>query len=141
MYKVTNPMGCTPDKVIRSHYNLLLCLVLRVLYVCTTSTSLQITSHFIYSYLRAVFHCIIFCIASKITIREGICCFKLLSLNVRRITSAKKRKALIMWLNEWKYDFIFLQETYCTVEIEDTWRTHGKASFFFLHTVPIIAVE
>ena len=37
-YKVPNPMGCTPDKDIRSHYIIPLCLVLSVLYVYATST-------------------------------------------------------------------------------------------------------
>ena len=49
--------------------------------------------------------------------------FKLLSLNVRGIRSATKRKALFMWLEEQKADIIFLQETYSTPEIEDLWRT------------------
>ena len=59
--------------------------------------------------------------------------FKLLSLNVRGIRSAKKRKALFMWLNERKYDIIFLQETYCTVEVEDTWRTQWQGKLFSSH--------
>ena len=59
--------------------------------------------------------------------------FKLLSLNVRGIHSAKKRKALFMWLNERKYDIIFLQETYCTVEVEDTWRTQWRGKLFSSH--------
>ena len=48
-------MGCTLDKVIRSPYNLLLCLVLSVLYICTTETSLQIISQFIYFYFTRSF--------------------------------------------------------------------------------------
>ena len=35
-----------------------------------------------------------------------------------------------MWLNERKYDIIFLQETYCTVEVEDTWRTQWQGKLF-----------
>ena len=38
-----------------------------------------------------------------------------------------------MWLNERKYDIIFLQETYCTVEIEDTWRTQWQGKLFSSH--------
>ena len=77
-YKVPNPMGRTPDKDICSHYNTPLCLVLlSVLYVYATSTSLQIISCFIYSYLRPVFQFQRFCIASKMTkeffVREGVC--------------------------------------------------------------------
>ena len=58
----------------------------------------------------------------------------MLSLNnIRGIRSAKKRKALFMWLNERKYDIIFLQETYCTVEVEDTLRTQWQGKFFSSH--------
>ena len=37
-----------------------------------------------------------------------------------------------MWLNERKYDIIFLQETYCTaVEVsEDIWRTQWQGKLF-----------
>ena len=35
-----------------------------------------------------------------------------------------------MWLNERKYDIIFLQETYCTVEVEDIWRTQLQGKLF-----------
>ena len=48
--------------------------------------------------------------------------FKLLSLNVRGVRAATKRKALFTWLNERRYDIIFLQETYSTVDVEDIWR-------------------
>ena len=133
-------MGCTPDKDIRSHYNILLCLVLSVLYarVYATSTSLQIISYFIYSYLSAVFQFKLFRIASKITneffySRRMYADFKLLSLNVRGIRSAKKRKALFMWLNKRKYDIILLQETYCTVAVEDTWRAQWQGKLFSSH--------
>ena len=57
--------------------------------------------------------------------------FKLLSLNVRGIRSAKKGKAIFMCLNERKYDIIFLQ---------GPGEHNGKVSFF-LHTALIIAVE
>ena len=59
--------------------------------------------------------------------------FKLLSLNVRGIRSATKRKALFMWLEEQKADIIFLQETYSTPEIEDLWRTQWQGKLFFSH--------
>ena len=36
--------------------------------------------------------------------------FKLLSLNVRGIRSATKRKALFTWLNEWRYSKIVYKE-------------------------------
>ena len=38
-----------------------------------------------------------------------------------------------MWLNERKYDIIFLQETCCTVEVEDTWRTQWQGKLFSSH--------
>ena len=38
-----------------------------------------------------------------------------------------------MWLNERKYDIIFLQETYCTVEVEDIWRTQWQGKRFSSH--------
>ena len=38
-----------------------------------------------------------------------------------------------MWLNERKYDIIFLQETYCTVEVEDIWRTQWQGKLFSSH--------
>ena len=59
--------------------------------------------------------------------------FKLLSLNVRGIRSATKRRALFTWLNELWYDIIFLQETYSTVEVEDICRTQWRGNFFFAH--------
>ena len=59
--------------------------------------------------------------------------FKLLSLNARGIRSATKRKALFTWLNERRYDIIFLQETYSTADVEDIWRTQGRGKLFFAH--------
>ena len=59
--------------------------------------------------------------------------FKLISLNVRGMRSPKKRKALLMWLKERKYDIIFLQETYSTDEVEDIWRTQWQGELFFSH--------
>ena len=59
--------------------------------------------------------------------------FKLLSLNVRGIRSATKRKALFTWLNERRYDIIFLQETYSTADVEDIWRTQWRGKLFFAH--------
>ena len=58
---------------------------------------------------------------------------KLLSLNVRGIRSPTKRKALFTWLNERKYDIIFLQETYSTVDVEDIWKTQWQVKLHFAH--------
>ena len=38
-----------------------------------------------------------------------------------------------MWLNERKYDIILLQETYCTMEVEDIWRTQWQGKLFSSH--------
>ena len=59
--------------------------------------------------------------------------FKLLSLNVRGVRAATKRKALFTWLSERRYDIIFLQETYSTVDVEDIWRTQWRGKLFFAH--------
>ena len=59
--------------------------------------------------------------------------FKLASLNVRGIRSSTKRKALFTWLNERKYDIIFLQETYSTVDVEHIWKTQWKGKLYFSH--------
>ena len=58
---------------------------------------------------------------------------KLLSLNVRGIRSTTKRKALFTWLNERKYDVIFLQETYSIVDVEDIWKTQWQGKLHFIH--------
>ena len=59
--------------------------------------------------------------------------FKLLSLNVRGIRSPEKRKGLFIWLNKQKADIIYLQETYSSEEIENTWRTQWNGKMFFAH--------
>ena len=64
--------------------------------------------------------------------------FKLLSLNVRGIRSATKRKALFTWLNERRYDIIFLQETYSTADVEDIWRTQWRGKLFLLMALIIV---
>jgi len=38
-----------------------------------------------------------------------------------------------MWLNERRYDIVFLQETYSTVEVEDIWKTQWQGKLFFSH--------
>ena len=59
--------------------------------------------------------------------------FKFLSINVRGVRAATKRKALFTWLSEWRYDIIFLQETYSTVDVEDIWRAQWRGKLFFAH--------
>ena len=57
----------------------------------------------------------------------------MLSLNVRGIRSLEKRKALFIWLQKQNADIIFLQETYSTKDIENTWKYQWKGPIFFAH--------
>ena len=59
--------------------------------------------------------------------------FKMLSLNVRRIRSLDKRKALFNWLAKEKSDIIFLQETYSTPEVVNIWKSQWRGDLFFSH--------
>ena len=59
--------------------------------------------------------------------------FKMLSLNARGIRSPEKRQALLIWLQKQKVDFIFLQETYRTKEVENNWKCQWKGPMFFAH--------
>ena len=59
--------------------------------------------------------------------------FRLLSLNVRGIRSSSKREALFCWLNERKYDVVFLQETYSTIDVESIWKTQWPGKLYFSH--------
>ena len=44
-----------------------------------------------------------------------------------------KRKALFCWLDERKYDIVFLQESYSTNDIESVWRTQWQGKLYFSH--------
>ena len=59
--------------------------------------------------------------------------FKMLSLNVRGPRSPTKRKALFLWLDQRRYDIVFLQDTYNSPDVEDTWRTQWQGNFYFSH--------
>ena len=59
--------------------------------------------------------------------------FKLVSLNVRRIRSFEKRKAVLNWLYKSQADICFLQETYSTPEVVNTWKKQWKGDAFFSH--------
>ena len=66
--------------------------------------------------------------------------FKLASLNVRGIRFSTKRKALFTWLNERKYDIIFVQETYSTVEMWNIFgKGNGNVSFIFHMALILVA--
>ena len=53
------------------------------------------------------------------------------SLNVRGLREKTKRNEMFTWLKNMKLSIIFLQETHCTSEIEDLWKTEwGNDGFF-----------
>ena len=56
-----------------------------------------------------------------------------MSLNVRGIRSTIKRKTLFTWLDERKYDIIFLQESYSTLDVENIWKTQWQGKLQFAH--------
>ena len=56
-----------------------------------------------------------------------------MSLNVRGIRSTTKSKALFTWLDERKYDIIFLQETYSTLDVENIWKMQWQGKLQFAH--------
>ena len=59
--------------------------------------------------------------------------FKLFSLNARGIRTFEKRKAWFGWLMKNKSDICFLQESYCTPEVEKIWKSQWKGEMFFSH--------
>jgi len=56
-----------------------------------------------------------------------------LSLNVRGLRSYSKRTAVFTWLRRKKADIIFLQETYSTLEVENTWKAEWRGKVYFSH--------
>ena len=58
---------------------------------------------------------------------------KCISLNIRGINKAIKRRNLFRWLNSGKYDIIFLQETYSDKIIENVWRAEWGGDIFYSH--------
>ena len=57
----------------------------------------------------------------------------LVSLNVRGLCNASKRQAVFKWLDNRKYDVIFLQETHTTIGSETVWNRDWKGSVFYSH--------
>ena len=107
------------------------CIVyLRVVCVCTS----VVTSFQFFCTTAVKIICMrITCFFFLIPFMKELFDFKLLSLNVRGVRAATKRKALFTWLSERRYDIIFLQETYSTVDVEDIWRTQWRGKLFFAH--------
>ena len=58
---------------------------------------------------------------------------KCISLNIRGINKAIKRRNLFRWLHNGKYDVIFLQETYSDKTIENVWRAEWGGDIFHSH--------
>ena len=59
--------------------------------------------------------------------------FKLFSLNTRGIRCFENRKAMFAWLMKQHVDICFLQETYSTKEIENSWKMQWNGDMFFSH--------
>ena len=59
--------------------------------------------------------------------------FKLVSVNIRGIRSLEKRKSIFAWLVKQQADICFLQETYTTKELENSWKMQWKGQMFFSH--------
>ena len=53
------------------------------------------------------------------------------SLNVRGLRDKTKRNEMFTWLKNKNLSIIFLQETHCTNELEDVWRTGWGHKVFF----------
>ena len=49
------------------------------------------------------------------------------------LLALQKKKSSFHVVNERKYDIVFLQETYCTADVEDTWKTQWQGKLFFSH--------
>ena len=58
---------------------------------------------------------------------------KCISLNIRGLNKAIKRRKLFRWLHIGKYDVIFLQETYSDKTIENVWRAEWGGDIFYSH--------
>lgn len=55
------------------------------------------------------------------------------SLNARGLNQARKRRQLFRWLHNYKFDVIFLQETYSTKEVETIWNSEWGGKIFYSH--------
>ena len=58
---------------------------------------------------------------------------KCLSLNVRGLNKSIKRRTVFRWLHKQKHHVIFLQESYCSKELEPTWENEWGGKAFFSH--------
>ena len=58
---------------------------------------------------------------------------KLISLNIKGISSFRKRKIIFTWCRKQKQIYIFLQETHSTKNNEAQWKREWGAPFFLSH--------
>ena len=56
-----------------------------------------------------------------------------LSLNVRGICDLNKRKSIFTWARNQKADIIFLQETYNTPDVFDSWKFQWPGDMYYSH--------
>ena len=59
--------------------------------------------------------------------------FSIGSLNARGLNNMTKRNAVFSWAKKHKFDMVFLQECYCSPEIENTWRQEWDGDIIFSH--------
>ena len=60
-------------------------------------------------------------------------CFNVLSLNVRGIRDLNKRKSIFTWTRNQKADIIFLQETFSTPDVFDSWKFQWPGDMYYSH--------
>ena len=60
-------------------------------------------------------------------------CFNVLSLNVKGIRDLNKRKSIFTWARNQKADIIFLQETYSTPDVFDSWKFQWLGDMYYSH--------
>ena len=60
-------------------------------------------------------------------------CFYVLSLNVRGIRDLNKRKSIFTWTRNQKADIIFLQETFSTPDVFDSWKFQWSGDLYYSH--------
>lgn len=57
--------------------------------------------------------------------------FNTLSLNVRGLNDRKKRRPIFKWIKQKHVDICFLQETYCTSQVENIWKNEWGGQILF----------
>ena len=57
---------------------------------------------------------------------------KSLSVNIRGLNKALKRRTVFRWIHHQNCPFVFLQETYSSKECENVWRAEWGGEIFFM---------